>query len=145
MTRPGSPTRPGSSVINPAWEQHHRPTAESVMTADGILTRPDPDADPVFDPATGSTTRPVITVYTGACRLQALDVGDNATLTGEQQVTGHTYRVSLPYPVDAQVDDTLTVTTASDPTLTGRKLRITDVARGSLVWQRDLIAVDDLG
>lgn len=145
MTRGGQPTRPGSTVLHPEWEQHHRPTAESALTAEATLTRPDPDAPPVFDPATGSTTRPVVTVYSGPCRLQALNVGDNATLTGEQQVTGHTYRVSFPYAVDAAVDDTVTVTAASDPTFTGRALRVTDVTRGSLIWQRDLIATDDLG
>lgn len=145
MTRSGQPTRPGSTVIHPAWEQHHRPAAESVQTAEAALTRPDPDAPPVFDPDTGSTTRAVLTVYTGACRLQALDVGDNAALTGEQQVTSHTYRVSLPYTADPAVGDTLTVTASSDPTLVGRMLRVTDVTRGSLVWQRDLIATDDLG
>lgn len=145
MTRDGSPARPGSTVIDPRWETHHRPTAESVMTGDCVITRPDPAAPPVFDPVTGSTTRPVITVYTGPCRLQALTVADNARLQAEQQTTIHTYQVSLPYAADIAVEDTVLVTAASDPTLPTRQLRVTDVTRGSLVWQRDAIASDDLG
>jgi hypothetical protein len=46
--------------------------------------------------------------------------------------------------MDLQIDDVGTVDTANDPTLVGRELRVTDIQRGSLLFQRDVVATDNL-
>lgn len=140
--------RPGTPVVPAGWEQHHRPVANATMTATCDITRPDPDSPPVFDPETGTTTQPTITVVTQSpCRVQETDTGSaSEAVAAGQQITAHTYLVTLPYPTDeVEIDDTVTITAASDPSLTGRGLTVADVMRGSLLWERDLICVDDQG
>lgn len=138
--------RPGSRVIPAGWVEHHRPTVEATFTAKIRLRDPAQDTVGDFDDATG--TRPVVKAtpyYDGPCRVQQQkqpQVGQ----TGEQRVTTHDYLIPVPISVDAAIGHIGVVyECAADPTLVGRSLKVTDVMRGSLAWERDLIAIDHLG
>ena len=138
--------RPGSHVIHPDWEQRHRLTATATMTALCVIDREDPDGTPVFDPVTGTTSRPRVTVYSGPCRVQRRSVAESERQSGDQEVTTADYLVVIEHDADpVQVADRVTIGDSSDPTLTGRALTVSAVMRGSLRWERDLICVDDLG
>jgi hypothetical protein len=134
--------RPGSRVIAAGWEAHHRPVAESTFTA--IITFKRPDGAPVFDPDTGTTTQPTVTVYSGPCRIQELQ-REHTTIDPAQRITIRRYQVSLTIQATGlRLDDVGTVDAANDPSLIGRGLRVIDVQRGSLTFQRDLIVTDNL-
>lgn len=135
--------RPGSRVIPSGWEQHHRPIAEGTHTATITFKRPSGAA--TFNAATGTKTQPTITVYSGPCRIQEIGRGDQVAMAVGQRITVRRYMVSLTITAASlRLDDVGTVDTASDPSLPGRPLRITDVQRGSLTFERNLICVDDL-
>jgi hypothetical protein len=146
MPRPvGAQGRPGTAVIPAAWENQHRPVAEKTMTAGCTIRHP--GGTKTFDAATGlTTTTPLIPYYTGICRVQALAVGDSRVQVAEQQVTSASYLISVPADVsEVATDDQVTITGSTDLSLTGKTLRVTSVQRGSLRFERDLIALDDLG
>lgn len=134
--------RPGSRVIPSGWEARHRPVAEGTHTATITFRRP--AAAPVFDPATGTTTRPTVTVYTGPCRIQELP-REHVVTDPAQRITIRRYMVSVPIAAtNLRVDDVGTVDTANDASLPGRPLRVTDVLRGSLTFERNLTCIDNL-
>ena len=133
----------GSRVIPIDWEAHHRPVLESTWTATITFTRA--DGPPVHDPNTGSTSQSRVTVYSGPCRIQHHETTSaGSTITAGEKVTSHDYQISGPVSMDLKVDDIGTVDDCNDPTLVRRELRVTDIQRGSLLFQRDVIATDDL-
>lgn len=133
-----------SRVVPVGWEAHHRPVLETTWTATVTFQRPNGPA--VFDPATGSTTQPKAVVFTGAVRIQHKEIGTaSATVAAGEKVTAHRYQVSGPVEMDLRTDDVGTVDACDDPTLTGRELRVIDVQRGSLLFERDVICIDNLG
>lgn len=137
------PPRPNTPVIHPRWEEHHRPVADGTHTA--TITFKRPSGPPVFDDTTGTTTQPTATVFSGPCRIQELGRGDQITIAAGQRITDRRYQVSLSITAsDLQLDDIGTVDTANDPSLPGRPLRVIDVQRGSLTFERNLICIDDL-
>jgi hypothetical protein len=151
MPRPGGPGRPGSTVIPPGWEAHHRPTAEGTFTAlceisaDPVGQGPWNDDIGDYDPA------PRVVLYSNLpCRVQELRQPQEAR-TGDQRVTSHDYLVPVPasttnVAVGHQIKVTGFLRTGEgDPSLLGRPLVVTDVQRGSTIFQRDLICIDHLG
>jgi hypothetical protein len=140
----GAQGRPGSPVIPKAWEAQHAPVAVKTMT--GGCTIRHPGTIRIYDEATSQTrTTPNLPYYTGACRVQALAIGDSRVLVAEEQVTRRGYLIAVPADVaEAAVDDQVTITSSNDPSLTGKTLTITSVQRGSLRFERDLICLDDL-
>lgn len=137
---------PTTRVIHPDFEQRHQPTAAATMTARCVIDRPDPDAAPVFDPVTGTTTRARITVHEGPCRVQRRSVAESERTSGDQEVTTADYLVVIEHDADpVLVADRVTITESSDPTLTGHALMVAAVMRGSLRWERDLVCADNLG
>jgi hypothetical protein len=140
--------RPGSRVIPAGWVEHHRPVAEATFIGAKIRLR-DPADDTVgeFDEDTG--TRPVVKAapyYDGPCRVQQQKQPQVGT-TGDQRVSTHDYLVAVPIAVTAVAGGHIgeVYECAADPTLIGRPLKVTDVMRGSLAWERDLIVIDQLG
>lgn len=132
---------PGSRVIPAGWEARHRPVLATTRTA--TITFKRLSGTPVFDPETGTTTQPTVTVYSGTCRIQAL-TDERTVEAGAQNISLRRYRVSLEVEAsDIQVDDVGTVDTAGDPSLAGRPLRVISVERGSLLFERDLIVTDN--
>jgi len=136
----------GSRVIPVGWSAHHQPVAEGTMT--GACTIRDPDATVVgeFDPETGTYPRtPAGPYYTDVCRAQQQKQPQVAT-TGEQRVSTHDYLVTVPASVTAvKLGHLVKVTAAEDASLIGRVLQVTDVQRGTEIWERDLICIDYLG
>lgn len=141
--------RPNTRVIPAGWEAHHRPTAEQTMTARCRITRDGTgqgtwnDATKQYDPP------PRQVVYeTLACRVQELSL-PQVQEAGQQRVPSRDYRVVVPITAAAVlVHDQVEVTGGDptlDPSLIGRPLVITDIQRGSLTWERDLVAIDSLG
>lgn len=132
----------GSRVIPAGWEAHHRPVLETTWTATMTFRRI--SGPPVHDPVTGSTSQPKAIVYAGACRIQEHQVSAHSTEAAAQVITTHAYQVSLAVEADLQQNDVGTVDTCNDPTLVGRVLRVDDIQRGSLLFERDVIVIDDL-
>lgn len=139
---------PGSRVIPNGWSAHHRPVAEGTMTARVRFRDPAQDTKGEFDDSNGKFPTTKATPYLDtACRAQQQKQPQVAT-TGQQKISTHDYLIAVP------IDGTSTVRAGhigviyecpDDPTLIGRELRITDVQRGSLMWERDLICTDHLG
>lgn len=134
--------RPGSRVIPTGWEAHHRPVLATTRTATITFRRF--SGPPVHDAETGSTSRPTAVVYTGQFRIQEDQETGHETDAAAQQITTHRYQMSGPVEVDLEIDDVGTVTAANDPTLIGRELRVTDIERGSLLFERTFMATDNL-
>lgn len=140
-----------SRVIPAGWEAHHRPVAEATFTARCRITRTGAgqgtwnESRKQYDPPAR------VTVYeTLPCRVQQLTL-PNVYDTALQKVSTHDYRVSVPIAVAAVLIDDWIEIVGGDDTLDqtlldpDRHLVITDVQRGSLMWERDLIAIDNLG
>lgn len=138
--------RPNTRVIPAGWVEHHRPVIEATFTARIRLRNPADDEQGEFDEETG--TRPVVHAapyYDGPCRIQQQKQPQVGS-TGEQPVTTHDYLVPVPIEVNAELGHIgQVVECPADPTLVGRYLKVTDVMRGSLAWERDLICIDHLG
>jgi hypothetical protein len=126
---------PHDQVVHPRWSEHHRPTTSSTLTADCDVTRQ--DGHGVTGPAGVFTPSAATVVYTGPCRIQALTSRSaRPVVVGEAQETRHRYQVSLLWDAaQVQIGDLVTVT--------GKRLRVTDIQYGSEQWQRDL-ACDQL-
>lgn len=132
----------GSRVIPAGWEEHHRPVMETTWTATITFTRI--SGPPVHDPATGSTSQPRTTVYFGPCRIQEHQINAHSTIAAGERITTHVYHVSLAVEADLQKNDVGTVNACNDPTFVGRELLVEDIQRGSLLFQRDAICIDNL-
>jgi hypothetical protein len=82
------------------------------------------------------------------CRVQELSLPQTQE-AGQQRVPSRDYRVVVPISAGAVlINDWAEITggdPALDPSLVGRHLVITDIQRGSLTWERDLVAIDNLG
>lgn len=132
--------RPGSKVIHPDFEARHQLTAEGTQTAACVITRtPAAPGTVSYDTATGRSVYPdPTTVYTGPCRLQReVRSQDHARDVGGRQVTSRRYLLTVPLDAaEVQVNDIVEMTAATDPQTVGRRLRVTDVRAGSLLWQR---------
>lgn len=138
----------GSRVIPAGWVEHHRPVAEATFVGAKIRLRdPAGDTQGEWDDDTGTYPTVKATPYfDGPCRVQQQKQPQVGS-TGQQRITSHDYLIAVP----------ITVTTVAvghvgevyecdaDPSLVGRPLKVTDVLRGSLAWERDLIAIDQLG
>lgn len=144
---------PGTTVLGAAFSEHHRATAESLMTATVRIDRrtdsPDDD-DAGWDPDAGATPPAADDeVWTGPARVQAQASGVLNPEVAEQTVTTRDYLVSLPVAVPplrvGDGGDVITVTACpDDPQLVRRRLRVADIPHGSVLWARDVIATDDL-
>lgn len=135
---------PGWKVIPPRWAEEHRPTAESTFTArmefyhrsEGPAPWPVPAGHPLPTP-----------FHTAACRIQQLN-REATPETAAQTVNTHDYLVVVsidaPTIIGGERGDYGIVTESSDPKLVGRRLDVRDVQHGSLMWERDLVCVDNL-
>lgn len=115
------------------------------MTAKIRLRDPAGDVK-VWDEETGiNTITKAAPYFDGPCRAQQQKQPQVGT-TGGQRVSTHDYLITVPAAViQAKVGHLGEIYECSDPSLIGRRLKVTDVQRGSLIWERDLICIDDLG
>ena len=129
---------PNTRVIHPGWSPRNRPTATGTMTGACRITRISGDSTVGPD---GTWTPPAAaTVYTGPCRVVAA-TNDGQWLTGEQtQLTRREYDVAIEWDAAIiEVGDTVTITRARDPRLSGMQFRVQDVRHGTEQWQRNLL------
>lgn len=145
---PGAGGLPADQALHPRWEQHHRPVAAEFFTADIVIRRHD-DSGSVFDPGTGRTTYPEpADVFTGQARVQRMSQQEVTRMVGDRQVVIRGVTVSLPVTApQVQIGDELQVLAyrdpdSGDPHLIGRPLWLHDIRPGSLLFQRDLVALD---
>lgn len=129
---------PGTPVIHPRWNEHHRPTATATMTAECIITRQTNDGttapDGTWTPGGSST------IYTGMCRVVPLIRPARIEIVGEAQETSRHYQVAIRYDApEIGIGDLVDITLAVDAGLVGRKLRVIDVTYGTEQWQRNLL------
>lgn len=136
----------GSEVIPPGWSKHHQPVAEGTMTGACEITDPDATVQGEFDNDTGTfPSTPAPPYYADRCRAQQQKQPQVAT-TGAQQVSTHDYLVTVPASLTAvKLGHLVKITAAEDASLTGRVLKVTDIQRGTEIWERDLICIDYLG
>lgn len=136
-------------VFSEHWAAHHRPTAVSSMRARcEVIDRSTPPPSSLDDPDPGETI-----AATGVpCRVQQLNAGAGTGAVAGQLLTTRDYLITLPMdtPVTWRAGEgghRIRVTDPGpdgDPTLTGRRLDVTQVLTGSEIWERDLLCVDDL-
>ena len=132
----------GVEIFPPGWEAHHRPVAEAGMTATVELWS---GADPgwVWDEQEQKEVRDLgMLAWTGRARVQQRIGGDNVP-AGDQQVTTHRYLVAVPSHVVVGVIAWVKVVQSGDPGL--GLLKVVDVLKGSIRWERDLMCTDNLG
>lgn len=132
-----------AAVIPPGWEAHHAPVAEGGMTAQCVVTRR-PSTERGWDEAAGrSVYPPAEQVYAGPFRLQRGGASaSRGTVAGGTVETERDYQVSLPLAApELRVNDRVECVDAVDPQAVGLVLRIAELRGGSLVWQRDYMAV----
>lgn len=136
------------SVIPADWSAHHRGVVRQTWTGGCTIHHPgQAPASGTLDPESGEYPPAAAAAahFTGACRVQVQLTTGQSESAGEQ-VTVAGYLVVVDQSADAvKVDDVVTITRVDDngdPTLFGRRLTVTGVARGTLTWERDLTCVD---
>ncbi|WP_424216028.1 DUF6093 family protein (plasmid) [Streptomyces sp. BI20] len=89
----------------------------------------DPDKDvPVVEP-----------VWSGECQVRPSARGAVADKTGVVVVETWSYTVSIPFEVvGVQVNDQITIASSDDPSLTGKRLKVESIDRGTNVTARRL-------
>ncbi|MEV2239523.1 DUF6093 family protein [Micromonospora sp. NPDC049891] len=128
----------GSRVVHPLFEAHHRPVSESAMTVDVRLMRPVEGG--VRDKAAGVTTFPEPqTVWSGRARVRS-NLGTSPSVQADRVVAVGAYQVILPAdaPTPRVRDYFDLLGGVSDPSLVGMLLRVVDVPRSGLSWQRNV-------
>lgn len=139
----------GTRVIPKGWEAHHRPVAESTMTGRADLFGTEGPAEY----GQWDTSSPDALARDIPVRVQRF-YGDNRVEAPGELLDVRQFLVTMPlsrWPAGQSVTDAgpfLRVTGyapghAGDPELVGRRLRVTSVTRGTLVWERDLTCVLD--
>lgn len=136
----------GSRVIPVGWSKHHQPVAEGTMTGACTIRDPRATVTGAFDEDTGIyETTPAAPYYANKCRAQQQKQPQVAT-TGDQRVSTHDYLVTIPASeTRVKTGHIVTVTAAEDASLIGRPLQVTDIQRGTEIWERDLICIDHIG
>ena len=126
---------PGYKMIPDNWAAHHRPTARGSMTAEVTVRRPGgPPPFPLPEGWTGQGEA----LYEGFCRLQELK-RENAVVAADQPTELRQYLIGLPYEAPAfRTGDRGDVAY-----INGRQYNLKQSMGGSLLWQRDYIAVEN--
>lgn len=131
-----SPLR-NSRVIPVAWAEHHRPVANGTMTEPCTIRRISAGPPPYPKPVGWDTGTQV---HAALCRVQELK-REGGSVPGEQPTTERQYLITIPV-VDAPAfrsGERGDVVHAL-----GRQFRIASIMAGSLLWELDLICIDNL-
>lgn len=124
---------PGTKVIPDGWAAHHRPAAEGTMTTPATFFR---SAGPAPYPRPAKWDG-LTAIWLTTVRVQALNVAAPSQEAGARTVTVRRYLVTAPVGGPAlQVGDQVHVL--------GRRLRISDLTPGSLLWETDLTCEENL-
>lgn len=128
--------RPGTTVIPDGWEAAHAPVLAGTRTATVSLRKPGSTRQ--WNPDTQSTDTVPLTPYAPdvAARIQVVPTQERTVEVAGGTTHVRDYLVTLDpalLPVD---EDLVDITACSDPALVDRTLRIVDVVRGSLRFER---------
>lgn len=139
-------TLPNSRLVHPRFHENLRRSAVGTagMPDHGTITRPGEGAGTV-DPVTARWTPPAGTeVFTGDLRVQAEPSQQRGNVeVGDDTITLHRYRASIPYGADqVLVDDVLVLDRSTDEQLVGRPLIVRDVHYSSFAVNRYLLLED---
>lgn len=137
---------PATKVIPDGWSEHHRPVANATMTGVADVTRS--GGPGTFDRATGTTTPAarIDVALAQPVRVQRMPARVIPETVADQDVTAAHYLVTLPWPnATLLVDDLITLTACEDPALVGPPLTVTDVMKGTLLFERDVLCIDNQG
>lgn len=134
-------------LIPDGWEARHAAVLVGSQTATIAAYSPPVDGEEwVWDetlrrsvPARGAVLHPELTARVQRLREEVV------AMAGGQEITVHRYLIALPRDtsgvgVGCQVD----VTASTDLDLTGQSLYVVDEMRGSLRFERHLLALDHL-
>lgn len=150
MTRPTTGlvgTR--ADVIPGDWEAHHIPTVDRTRQMASVLLSGPAEGEYryVYDPVTETSVLNVGSeIWSGMIRLQRMERGGGGQESGGQTVTTADYLAVLPEPVNAAVVGCyVRLGIGSDEQIDGTLMRVSDVLKGSLRWERDLILTENLG
>lgn len=137
--------RPGTRVIPKAWEESHRPVIDRTLSGRCTITAPSQPSDLQVKADLSYEDRdPVAPAFDGPFRAQQLNAKESAGLVGDQEQITAGYLVVVQADADVVVRSTLRIREATDATFVGRRLIVRKIARGSLLWERDLWCVEDL-
>lgn len=136
---------PNGRLLHPRFHENLARSAVGTagMPDHGTITRPGDGAGTVnpttakWAPAAGTT------VFEGDLRVQPEPTQDRVVILGDQQVTLHRYRASIPDDAaQVLVDDVLVLDHSADTQLVGRPLVVRDVTFGTFNVRRYLLLED---
>lgn len=135
--------RPNTRVIPDAWAISHAPVTDAACTDEVRVVLP--GTDPVWDPVSRTSSVPDVPVWSGMAEV--LDAAAGRALAGGEDLATNQYLIRLPHdaaltiPADRAVDDLVVHFDASaDPLLTGRRLSVDGIERGTRGWSRFITA-----
>lgn len=128
---------PGYQVIPQGWAQHHQPTANATMTAEGTIHRLTGGPPPYPKPVgwTGGDQ-----IHAALFRVQELKREGGGT-PGEQPT------VERQYLITTKITDCPALQAGERGDMIhvlGRKFQIRSIMGGSLLWEVDLVCLENL-
>lgn len=128
--------RPGTRVLPD--ETAGRVVMAATMTAPVTIRRPG-TAQVWSAELEQMVATPLDPYFDGLARIQAMTNDAREANAADDTITVSGYLVTVPATVAASVDDEVVATDTGDTTLDGRVLRVRDIVRGSVRFERDLI------
>lgn len=143
MPRPVGYGRPGTKVIPDGWQESNAKVVEGTFDCTVEVGRAGMTAQ--WNEANKQTESvPAAPAYDGPASITPVEQdSSNQVVDAGDVIPTRQYAVKLPWAAAAvEVDHIVTVVTAPDPMLAGRRLRVTSVEMSSRRFSRLLIAVD---
>lgn len=139
--RPVATGRPGTQVIPDGWAAAHGAAVAGTMTATVDLRLPGSTTE-WSEEQQQTVSAPLAPYGTDVpARIQAVTSGATAVEAAGETLTVRGYLIGMPSTVTTIAPEHLVrVKTCDDASLVGRDLSVTDVLRGSLIWERDVFA-----
>lgn len=137
---------PNSRLVHPRFHENLRASAAGTagMPDHGTITRPGDGAGAIDDDTKVWTPAAGTPVFVGDLRVQAEPSQQRGDIDqGDQPITLHRYRASLPFDADqVLVDDVLVLDRSADDQLVGRPLIVRDVHYSTFAINRYLLLED---
>jgi hypothetical protein len=141
--------RPGTAVIPDGWAASHAPVVEKLMLEATVSIRQAGSSGTHWDEDAGATVPTPYAPFASDVPARILALAEATNAVGadavDQQVRVIGYRLALPR---ATADTRLVpgvlidVTTCTgDPLLVGRQMTVTDVVRGTHIFEREVFAL----
>lgn len=140
---------PGAQIIHPRWAAHYRPGVTTGHDSTCTVTSSPAESGGGWSPTTGAvppTAAPGAALYSGGCRIEAVDRANVPVDAAGQPVAERPYTVALDHDApEILVGARVRVDACpDDPQLVGKILSVTDVQYGPPRWERVLLCDLDL-